>query len=93
VSPCGIVTVGRIVSGKLNAAMEACFEAEDAERTRLAYEVLLSKHRRGTSHVSDADMTAGEQRVAQAHCTIVVSSIGVAERDGVACGVPELKLP
>jgi len=57
---------------KLNAAMEAYFDAEDVERdTRMAFEVLLSKRRRGTSHVSDADTTAGEQRVAQTHAHLL----------------------
>ena len=57
---------------KLNTAVEAYFEAEDAERdTRVAYEVLLSKRRRGTSHVSDADTAAGEQAVVQTHAHLL----------------------
>ena len=57
---------------KLNAAVDVYFDAEDAERdTRVAYEVLLSKRRRGTSHVSDADTTAGERRVTQTHARLL----------------------
>ena len=57
---------------KLNTAMEAYFDAADAERdTRNAYEVLLSKRRRGISYVSDADTTAGERRVKQTHAHLV----------------------
>ena len=57
---------------KLNTAVDAYFDAEDAERdTRVAYEVLLSKRRRGTSHVSDADTTAGERRVTLTHARLL----------------------
>ena len=52
---------------ELNVALEAYYDAEDTERdTRIAYDVLETKRRRGTSFVSQTDATAGKEAVEKA---------------------------